>query len=44
MWSGGKYAVFGTVIEGQDVVRKVESVGTQGPTKKPVTITDGGQL
>ena len=41
----GKHVVFGKVIEGMEVVQKVESFGTDsGKAKKKVTIADCGQL
>jgi len=44
-WLDGKHVVFGKVIEGMDVVAAVEKVGSQsGKTKKPVKITDSGEL
>jgi len=44
-WLDGKHVVFGKVVEGLDVVRKMEAVGTQdGKTKKPVKIAKSGQL
>ena len=44
-WLDGRHVVFGKVIEGMDVVRKIEAVGTQSgkPTKK-VVIEDSGEL
>ncbi|XP_005108744.1 peptidyl-prolyl cis-trans isomerase E [Aplysia californica] len=44
-WLDDRHVVFGTVIEGMDVVRKMEAVGTKGgkPTKK-VTIANCGEL
>ncbi|RWS24749.1 peptidyl-prolyl isomerase-1-like protein, partial [Leptotrombidium deliense] len=44
-WLDNVHVVFGSVVEGMDVVRKVESYGTQGgqPTKN-VVISDCGQL
>ena len=41
----GKHVVFGSVVEGMDVVKKVESYGSQsGKTAAKITITDCGQL
>ena len=37
--------MFGSVVEGMDVVRKIEKVGSQsGKPSKPVVIADCGQL
>merc|ERR1711865_296512 len=42
-WLDGRHVVFGKVIEGMDVITKVEAVGSQsGKTKKPVVIEDCG--
>jgi len=44
-WLDGKHVVFGSVVEGLDVVKKMEAVGSQGgSTSKPVVIKDCGQL
>merc|ERR1711907_651883 len=44
-WLDGKHVVFGKVVEGQDVVQKIEAVGSQsGQCSKPVVIADCGQL
>lgn len=44
-WLDGKHVVFGSVISGMDVVKKMEECGSQnGKTSVPVTITDCGQL
>lgn len=41
----GKHVVFGNVVEGMDIVKKIESMGTQsGKTKQKITIADCGQL
>lgn len=41
----GKHVVFGSVVEGLDVVRKMEAVGSQsGKTSQPVSIKNSGQL
>merc|ERR1712167_306853 len=44
-WLDGKHVVFGTVVEGMDVVKKVESYGSQdGKTREKIVIADCGQL
>jgi len=44
-WLDGKHVVFGSVVEGMDVVRKMEAVGSEsGKTSKPVAIDNSGQL
>jgi len=44
-WLDGRHVVFGKVLEGMDVVYKVEAVGSQsGKTSKKVTIVDSGEL
>lgn len=44
-WLDGKHVVFGQVVDGLDVVKAVEKVGTSsGKPKKPVVIKDCGQL
>jgi len=42
-WLDGKHVVFGQVVEGMDIVKKMEAVGSQsGSTSKPVLIKDSG--
>lgn len=44
-WLDGKHVVFGKVIEGMDVVRKLEAMGSQsGKTSKKIIIADCGEL
>ena len=41
----GKHVVFGQVVTGYDVVRKIEAVGSRsGQTSAPVTISDCGKV
>jgi len=41
----GKHVVFGQVVDGMDVLKKMEAVGSQsGATSKKVIIKDSGQL
>merc|ERR1712029_920881 len=44
-WLDGKHVVFGQVVEGMDVVKKIESYGSQsGKCSQKVTIVNCGQL
>merc|ERR1711979_41401 len=44
-WLDGKHVVFGKVVEGMDVVKKIEKVGSQsGKTSKKVLVTDSGEV
>jgi peptidylprolyl isomerase len=44
-WLDGKHVVFGKVVEGLDVVKKMEAAGSRsGTTSQPVAIEDSGEL
>merc|ERR1712096_366333 len=44
-WLDGKHVVFDSVVEGMDVVKKVEAVGSQsGETSAKVIVSDCGEL
>ena len=44
-WLDGKHVVFGKVLEGFDIVKKIEAVGSQsGKTSKEVRIAASGEL
>ncbi|KAH0469519.1 hypothetical protein IEQ34_001077 [Dendrobium chrysotoxum] len=44
-WLNGKHVVFGQVVEGLDVIKSVEKVGSSSRwTSKTVTIADCGQI
>lgn len=44
-WLDGRHVVFGKVVEGMDIVKKIETFGSQsGKTSKKITVADSGQL
>ncbi len=44
-WLDGKHVVFGRVVEGMDVVKRVEALGSEsGRTRQKITIADCGVL
>jgi peptidyl-prolyl isomerase F (cyclophilin D) len=44
-WLDNRHVVFGTIVEGMDVVKKIEALGSQsGKTSKKVVVADSGQL
>lgn len=44
-WLDGKHVVFGEVLEGMDVVYKIEGIGSpSGSPMKPVVILKSGEL
>ena len=44
-WLNGKHVVFGRIVEGMEVVRKMEKCGTEsGKTSREVVIYDCGEL
>lgn len=44
-WLDGKHVVFGEVLEGVDLVKKIEGFGSSsGRTKQTITISDSGEL
>merc|ERR1711971_1258576 len=44
-WLDGKQVVFGQIVEGMDVVKKVESYGSQsGKCSQKIVVADSGQL
>jgi cyclophilin family peptidyl-prolyl cis-trans isomerase len=44
-WLDGKHVVFGSVVDGMDIVKKIEGLGSgSGKTKAKIVIADCGQL
>ena len=44
-WLDGHHVVFGKVVEGMDVVKQIEALGSEsGATKKKIVISDCGKL
>ena len=44
-WLDGKHVVFGEVLEGMNIIKDIEAVGSQsGKPSKKVTIADSGEL
>ena len=44
-WLDGKHVVFGKVMDGMDLVKRIEALGSQsGTPSKTVTIADSGEL
>ena len=44
-WLDGKHVVFGSVVEGMNVIKEVEKRGSQsGKTSEKIVVSDCGQL
>ena len=44
-WLDGRHVVFGEVIEGEDIIKKLEAIGSgSGKTSKKAVIADSGEI
>ncbi len=44
-WLDGKHVVFGKVLDGVDIVKRIEAQGSNaGTPKSKVTVVDSGEL
>lgn len=44
-WLDNRHVVFGNVVEGMEIVKNIESLGSQsGKTSKKIIVSDCGQL
>ena len=44
-WLDGKHVVFGSVVEGMDIIKKVESFGSRsGKTTAKIVVDDCGEV
>ena len=44
-WLDGRHVVFGQVLDGEDVVKAIEAVGSNsGKPSKTVTVVDSGEI
>ncbi len=44
-WLDGKHVVFGEVVEGMNIVKNIEAVGSQsGKTSQDVVVADCGEI
>ncbi len=44
-WLNGRHVVFGRVVEGMEIVKKIEALGSEsGKTRQPIAIRDCGEL
>ena len=44
-WLDGRHVVFGSVVEGMDIIKKVESFGSRsGKTSAKIVVDDCGEI